>query len=181
MRLRDLNRLLDDNGLALSNMGGYDAQTVAGVMSTSTHGSGSRSARSPTPSARSSSWRVIRIERAGGLPIRIDAGAQTTMFNAAVVGMGCMGVIYAATIEVEPEYWLTEVRELSTWAKQRDADPRGAAGQPPLRGVPEPLSARGASTAASPAGATARRITSASARPTACAATGGSSSPAARR
>ena len=40
MRLRELNRHLDDNGLALSNMGGYDAQTVAGVMSTSTHGSG---------------------------------------------------------------------------------------------------------------------------------------------
>ena len=55
MRLRELNRLLDDKGVALSQMGGYDAQTVAGVISTSTHGSGSRSARSPTRSARSTS------------------------------------------------------------------------------------------------------------------------------
>ena len=40
MRIRELNGRLDEAGLALSNMGGYDAQTVAGVISTSTHGSG---------------------------------------------------------------------------------------------------------------------------------------------
>ena len=40
MRIRELNRLLADRGLALSQMGGYDAQTVAGVLATSTHGSG---------------------------------------------------------------------------------------------------------------------------------------------
>ena len=70
MRLRELNRHLDDNGLALSNMGGYDAQTVAGVMSTSTHGSGiefgpiADSVRSLDLVA--SGGRVIRIERADG-------------------------------------------------------------------------------------------------------------------
>jgi hypothetical protein len=37
--------------------------------------------------------------------------------------MGCMGVIYAVTLEVEPEYWLTEVRELSNWAKERERIP----------------------------------------------------------
>jgi hypothetical protein len=42
--------------------------------------------------------------------------------------MGCMGVIYAATIEVEPHYWLTEVRELSTWERVRDQVPAGLAG-----------------------------------------------------
>ena len=40
IRLRELNAHLDAHGLALSNMGGYDGQTVAGVISTSTHGSG---------------------------------------------------------------------------------------------------------------------------------------------
>ena len=40
MRIRALNQLLADRGLALTQMGGYDAQTVAGVVSTSTHGSG---------------------------------------------------------------------------------------------------------------------------------------------
>ena len=38
--LRDLNAALDARGLALPQMGGYDEQTIAGVVSTSTHGSG---------------------------------------------------------------------------------------------------------------------------------------------
>ena len=38
--LRFLNGELDKRGLALENMGGWDAQTIAGVMMTATHGSG---------------------------------------------------------------------------------------------------------------------------------------------
>ena len=86
MRLRELNRLLDDNGLALSQMGGYDAQTVAGVMSTSTHGSGiefgpiADSVRSLDLVA--SGGRVIRIERADGptdpTPSTAGSCARTT-------------------------------------------------------------------------------------------------------
>jgi FAD/FMN-containing dehydrogenase len=40
IRIRELNSHLEREGSALSNMGGYDHQTVAGVISTSTHGSG---------------------------------------------------------------------------------------------------------------------------------------------
>ena len=129
MRLRELNRHLDDNGLALSNMGGYDAQTVAGVMSTSTHGSGiefgpiADSVRSIDLVA--SGGRVIRIEREDGPTDAFDGELRKDddVFNAAAVGMGCMGVIYAAAIAVEPEYWLTEVRELSTWSQVREQIP----------------------------------------------------------
>jgi len=39
-RVREVNALLDARGLALANMGGYDGQTFAGVMSTATHGTG---------------------------------------------------------------------------------------------------------------------------------------------
>lgn len=134
MRLRELNRHLDDHGLALSNMGGYDAQTVAGVMSTSTHGSGiefgpiADSVRSIDLVA--SGGRVIRIEREDGPTTDFDGELRKDdhMFNAVAVGMGCMGVIYAAAIAVEPEYWLTEVRELSTWAQLRDQLPAALAG-----------------------------------------------------
>src|SRR5439155_19620504 len=38
--IHQLNEQLRERGLALRNMGGYDAQTIAGVVSTSTHGSG---------------------------------------------------------------------------------------------------------------------------------------------
>jgi L-gulono-1,4-lactone dehydrogenase len=137
MRLRELNRLLDGKGLALSQMGGYDAQTVAGVMATSTHGSGlefgpiADSVHSLDVVA--SGGRVIRIERADG-PTDPDAFTRWELrkdddaFNAAAVGMGCLGLIYAATIAVEPEYWLTEVRELSTWSKVSSQIPAAVAG-----------------------------------------------------
>ena len=169
MRLRELNRHLDDNGLALSNMGGYDAQTVAGVMSTSTHGSGIEFG--PIADA----VRSLELVASGGRVIRIERGDD--MFDAAVVSMGCMGVIYAATLEVEPEYWLTEVRELSTWAQQRERIPEALQANRHyevylnLYGEHRCIACRRNRT----------RITGASARPTACAATGGSSSPAARR
>ena len=136
MRLRALNQVLADRGLALSQMGGYDAQTVAGVISTATHGSGielgpiADSIRSLDLVA--SAGRVIRIEREDG---PTDPGAfagelrqDDHTFNAAIVAMGCMGVIYAATIAVEPHYWLTEVRELSSWPRVRDQIPAALAG-----------------------------------------------------
>ncbi len=129
MRIRELNRLLADRGLALSQMGGYDAQTVAGVLATSTHGSGI--ALGPIcDSVRSldvvaGGGRLLRIERADG---PTDPAAYQSRellqdddaFDAAVVGMGCMGVVYAATLAVEDAYWLTEVRELSNWEQARD-------------------------------------------------------------
>src|SRR5262249_39642548 len=38
--VREVNAALDTKRLALRNMGGWDAQTAAGVISTATHGSG---------------------------------------------------------------------------------------------------------------------------------------------
>jgi L-gulono-1,4-lactone dehydrogenase len=132
MRLRELNRILAGEGLALTQMGGYDAQTVAGVISTSTHGSGIE--LGPIADFVQSldlvaaGGRVHRIERAAG-PTNPVTFARTHLdwelhkddhlFNAAAVNMGCMGVIYAATLAVEEHYWLTEVRELSTWSRVR--------------------------------------------------------------
>ena len=40
--LRDLNRLLDERGVAFENLGDIDRQTVAGSISTGTHGTGER-------------------------------------------------------------------------------------------------------------------------------------------
>lgn len=120
MRIRELNRHLEDHGLALTQMGGYDAQTVAGVISTATHGSGIELG----PIA--DYVRELEIVASDGRVVRLERGDHG--FDAAVVSMGCMGVIYAATLEVEPEYWLTEVRDLSTWSRLRDQIPAALAG-----------------------------------------------------
>jgi hypothetical protein len=131
IRLEQLNAYLDRAGLALRQMGGYDQQTVAGVISTSTHGSGTTFGPL-NDFAHSfdmvvSEGRVVRVERADGPTNRATFeahhGDRRTLiqddhvFHAVSVGMGCMGIICTALLEVEPKYWLREVREMHPWAK----------------------------------------------------------------
>jgi L-gulono-1,4-lactone dehydrogenase len=141
MRIRELNQHLAKQGLALSQMGGYDAQTVAGVISTATHGSGIELGPIcdfvQSIDLVAAGGRLHRIERADG-PTDPAPFARTHLdwelhqdddvFRAAAVNMGCMGVIYAATLAVEDAYWLTEVRHLSTWSKVRRQIPAGLEG-----------------------------------------------------
>jgi hypothetical protein len=133
--LSALNDALDKEGLALPQMGGYDGQTIAGVVSTSTHGSGL--AWGPFPDLVRSielvvaGGEVVRVEPAGGLT---DSGKFDSVFGgarrliqdddtfaAAVCGMGCMGVVYALVIEVREKFWLREERRLHTWESTRDS------------------------------------------------------------
>jgi FAD/FMN-containing dehydrogenase len=132
-RIKELNDWLDANGLGLVNMGGYDHQTVAGVTSTSTHGSGTTFG--PLNDQLRSLDVVIgdgtvqRIEPADGTTDRAayeaHHGEQRTLvqddhvFDAVCVGMGCMGVICTAMLEVRDRFFMREVRELYPWAKVR--------------------------------------------------------------
>ena len=52
MTLRRLNRLLEHAGLALTNLGDIEAQTVAGAIATGTHGTGRPVRRARDPGAR---------------------------------------------------------------------------------------------------------------------------------
>jgi hypothetical protein len=131
--LRRLNAELDGTGLALPNMGGYDAQTIAGVVSTSTHGSGIDFGPFPDL-VRSldlvvSGGEVVRVEPVDG---PTDPGAFATLhgsgrrliqdddtFSAAVCGIGCMGLVHSLVLEVREKFWLNEVRELDTWQAVR--------------------------------------------------------------
>jgi L-gulono-1,4-lactone dehydrogenase len=129
-----LNKALDADGLALPQMGGYDEQTIAGVVSTSTHGSGL--SWGPFPDLVHSlelvvaGGEVVRVERADGPTDPAKFGSvygdgrrliqDDDTFDAAVCGVGCMGIVYAVVIEVREKFWLNEVRTLSTWEATRD-------------------------------------------------------------
>jgi hypothetical protein len=133
IRIKELNAYLDRNGLALSQMGGYDHQTIAGVISTSTHGSGigygplNDFVRSLDVVA--SRGQVHRVEPSDGPTDRVayeaHHGDRRTLhqddhiFNAVAVAMGCMGILVTAMIEVEPKYYLREVRDMRPWAQVR--------------------------------------------------------------
>jgi hypothetical protein len=133
IRIKELNGYLDGRRLALLNMGGYDHQTVAGVISTSTHGSGLEFG------PLNDFVRSLDIVAAGGVVYRIEPskgptdraayereyGDQRTLiqddhwFDAVIVGMGCMGVICSVTLEVRSKYYLREVRTFRTWDEVR--------------------------------------------------------------
>lgn len=132
-RIHELNRLLDERSLGLTNMGGYDAQSIAGVVSTSTHGSGITFG--PFPDAVRSldlvvaGGELVRVEPADGITDK-DAfaerfGSERTLhqddglFYAAVCAMGCMGVVESLVLEVRSEFWLRERRVVSTWKDAR--------------------------------------------------------------
>ncbi len=132
IRIRELNAHLDGLGLALLNMGGYDGQTLAGVMSTATHGSGlgfgpiADDARSLDVVA--SGGRLFRIEPANGITDPAAFAAQRpgwtllqddVAFHAARVGLGCLGVVYSVTLAVQGKFYLREVRTMSSWEKVR--------------------------------------------------------------
>jgi hypothetical protein len=132
-RVRQLNELLQSHGLGLRNMGGYDAQSIAGVVSTSTHGSGITFG--PFPDVVRSLDLVVaegarvRVEPARGptAPAAFAArhGAARTLeqdddvFAAAICGMGCLGIIESLVLEVRREFWLHERRRVRTWEEVR--------------------------------------------------------------
>jgi hypothetical protein len=126
--LHTLNPKLEEMGLALRNMGGYDAQTIAGVVSTSTHGSGL--AFGPFPDAVRSlelvvaGGRVVRVEPADGptdphlfSDPETDLVQDDSRFCAAICGLGTIGLMYRVMLDVREKFWLKEVRTLSTWEK----------------------------------------------------------------
>jgi hypothetical protein len=133
MTIAKLNAHLQSLQLALPNMGGFDGQTVAGVISTSTHGSGIGFG------PLSELVRSLDLVGAGGVVYRIEPedgptdpdtyGAQypdvqlrqdNRWFNAAVVGMGCMGLIHSVILAVGPLFYLREIRKMSTWSTVRE-------------------------------------------------------------
>jgi L-gulono-1,4-lactone dehydrogenase len=133
MRVRDLNEHLLRAGRGLSNMGGYDGQTIAGVISTSTHGSGLRfgplSDAVRSLDVVASRGRRLRIEPSEGPTdpaVYGDGGGRPLVqddryFRAAKVGVGCLGVITSVLLEVEDAYWLTEKRWQEPWSEVREA------------------------------------------------------------
>jgi L-gulono-1,4-lactone dehydrogenase len=107
--LHALNASLHRLGLALHNMGDIDQQTVAGAISTGTHGTGGVRA--------SLSAQVVGIElvTADGSVVEATATTNQDLFNASRIGLGALGVITAVTFAVEPAFTLEAVEQPMSW------------------------------------------------------------------
>jgi FAD-linked oxidoreductase len=99
--LADLNERLHGLGLAMENLGDIDRQTIAGSISTGTHGTGAR--------LRNISSQVAAIELvlADGSVRELDADGD--LLRAARVGVGALGAVSAVTLRCVPAFTLDRV------------------------------------------------------------------------
>jgi L-gulono-1,4-lactone dehydrogenase len=101
--LADLNEELAGLGLAMENLGDIDRQTIAGAISTGTHGTGAR--------LRGISAQVEGLELvlADGSVRHLSASTDPELLRAARVGVGALGVISAVTLRCVPAFDLQRV------------------------------------------------------------------------
>ena len=100
IRYGDLVARLDEAGLALHNLASLPHISVAGAVTTATHGSGERNGNLATAVA------AIELIRADGEPVTLRRGDPD--FAGAVVGLGALGVVTALTLDVVPAF---EIRQ----------------------------------------------------------------------
>ena len=98
--LRALNAELDGLGLAMANLGDIDAQTLAGALSTGTHGTGARLGGLATQ------VEALELVLADGSVATCSASSRPELFNAARVGLGALGVISTVTLRAVPSFTL---------------------------------------------------------------------------
>lgn len=140
----ELNEALWDRGLAIETQGSFDGQTLAGAISTGTHGAGAQHGAiadsveaivvvtAVVGEGGQGRWEVLQIEPDpddaitdpqafvadhGGVSWRLVQ--DRTLFEAAIVGMGTMGVIVAYLMRVRPAYFLRELRVGRAWSELR--------------------------------------------------------------
>ncbi len=101
--LADLNVLLDQHGLALANLGDITYQTVAGAVSTGTHGTG----RHLTGLAGQITG--MRIINGLGQIIDVDETQNSDILRLGRVGLGALGAITQVTLQAVPAFRLRAV------------------------------------------------------------------------
>jgi FAD-linked oxidoreductase len=99
-RLRELNADLDRLGLALANLGDIDVQTVAGAVSTGTHGTGARLGGLATQ------IEALEMVMADGSVVACSELDRPGLFAAARVGLGALGIITEVTLRCVPSFTL---------------------------------------------------------------------------
>ncbi|MFG3578900.1 D-arabinono-1,4-lactone oxidase [Micromonospora chersina] len=92
MTLHTLNDLLARHGLALPNLGDIDAQTIAGALSTGTHGTGAKLG------CLSTFVTALTLVTGTGEVLRCSADEHRDVFAAARVGLGAVGVLVEVTL-----------------------------------------------------------------------------------
>ncbi|HEX3005917.1 MAG TPA: D-arabinono-1,4-lactone oxidase [Angustibacter sp.] len=98
--LHELGPALHQRGLAMTNLGDIDAQTISGAIGTGTHGTGARFG------GIADQVRGLQLALADGSVVECGPDADPELFQAARIGLGAFGVVTAVTLQCEPVFGL---------------------------------------------------------------------------
>jgi L-gulonolactone oxidase len=96
--IKQLNQELARVGLAMSNLGDIAYQSIAGAISTATHGTGIHLGNLAT------FVKHMTLVCADGSTLRCSPEADERVFRAAQVGLGALGVVSTVTLQCEPSF-----------------------------------------------------------------------------
>lgn len=97
-RLHDIPRLLGPHRLAMENLGDIDRQTIAGAISTGTHGTGDRFGGIATQVVG------VTLVTADGELLVVDADHNPELLPAVALGLGALGIIVEVTLQCVPAF-----------------------------------------------------------------------------
>ena len=103
IRLQKLNEELWTQGLAMPNLGDIAYQSIAGAISTSTHGTGA------TFGGLAAQVVGMRLVAGDGSVVECDAERDSEILHCARVGLGALGVVSTVTLQCVPAFNLRAV------------------------------------------------------------------------
>ena len=116
IRLFDLGAELDKRGLAMPNLGSINHQSIAGAISTGTHGSTLKHG------ILSSSILSLKITLSNGETKTCSPAENTDLFRAALISLGALGIITEVTFQAVPAFTLlwkqivdTDLKMFNSW------------------------------------------------------------------
>ena len=105
IQLSKLNQALYENSLAMQNLGDIAYQTIAGAISTSTHGTGAKF------TGIANQVVALRIVLADSSIVECSANVNAQLFSCARVGLGALGLISTVTLKVVSAFNLAVIEE----------------------------------------------------------------------
>ncbi|KIX92890.1 uncharacterized protein Z520_11366 [Fonsecaea multimorphosa CBS 102226] len=113
--LHDLNAELAKDGYTLPNLGSIDVQSVAGVISTGTHGS------SLKHGLISESITSMTILLSNSQLVTCSATKNPELFRAGLLSLGALGIIVEITIQAVPDFKISWSQSLHTLTSVLDS------------------------------------------------------------
>jgi xylitol oxidase len=97
-----LSPWIESRGYALHNLASLPHISVAGAISTATHGSGVHNGNLATPVA------ALELVTADGEMVQLSREKDGDRFLGAVVGLGTLGVVTSVTLDVQPTFQVAQ-------------------------------------------------------------------------